>query len=88
MMIYLPSNLLNSWVLSPFSYRFLCCHVPFYELSSVDELYLMSFSYKDNFSLEAGIKALSSMVLPYKCPRDLTNKTKPNSCKNISYTQT
>ena len=48
----------------------------------------LSFSYKDKFWLEARIKALSRMMLPYECPRDSTNKTKPNSGKNIFYTHT
>ena len=67
-MIYLPSNLLNSWVLSPLTFVNL------------------SFSYKDKFWFEARIKALSCMMLPYEGQRDSTNKTKPNSGKNIFYT--
>ena len=48
----------------------------------------LSFSFNDKFSLQARIKALSRLMLPHECPRDSTNKTKPNSGKNISYTHT
>lgn len=48
----------------------------------------LSFSFNDKFSLQARIKALSRLMLPNECLRDSTNKTKPNSGKNISYTHT
>ena len=49
---------------------------------------ILSFSYMDKFSLEARIQAVSRMTLPNERPRDSTNKTKPNSGKNISNTPT
>ena len=48
----------------------------------------LSLGFKDKFSLEASIQALSRMMLPHERSGDSTNKTKPSSGKNISYTRT